>query len=222
MKSHHPIRLCLGVALLLSAATPALARAGQRAAPPAPRAQRAQQPGPAVRSGPAVRPGPNAARPEPNIAAKPAQNQEHLERWMQNHQNLALPDQLRELQNMPGFRSLPPQVQQRELNEYVRLYNMNPQQRARTLDRNEALESMTPPQRQQWRDAVQQMNALPTPRRQQIARAVVDVRELPPNQREQTLDSPGFRAQFSDGERSLIRTLLTAEPYSPPAPTPAP
>ena len=33
-------------------------------------------------------------------------------------------------------------------------------------------------------------------------------------QREQVIDSPAFRSQFSDGERSTIRTLLMGYPYS--------
>jgi hypothetical protein len=144
---------------------------------------------------------------------------------MDNHSNLSLPDQQRALQNEPGFRDLPPQVQLHELNELARLYNMNPQQRNRLLDRNEALEHMTPMQRQQWNVAVQQLNALPLQRRRIVARAIVDLREMPPEQRQQTLNSPAFRAQFSDGERNMLSTLLTVEPYppvEPAAPAPAP
>ena len=208
MKWHLSFRLCLGAALvLLLACGPAYARgrAPKNAAPPAPRAQRSQQ-----------------SRPEPRIAAQPAQNQEHLERWMQNHQNLPLDEQLRELQNSPGFRLYPLQTQQREINEYIRLYNMNPQQRSQTLQRNENLERLTPPQRQEWRNAVQQLNALPAPRRRIMARVILDLREMPPDQRQLTLNSPSFLAQFSENERTMLSTLLTVEPYPPVAPAPAP
>jgi hypothetical protein len=81
---------------------------------------------------------------------------------------------------------------------------------------------MTPPQRQQWRDAVQQLNALPMPRRRILARVILDLREMPPEQRQLTLNSPAFRAQFSDPERTMLSTILTVEPYSPHAPNPAP
>jgi len=216
MKMHLPSRLCLGAALvLLFAAAPALARArGPRSAPPppAPRAQRTEPPR-------------AAARPGPNIAARPAENQEHMQRWMDNHSNLSLPEMQRALQNMPGFRELPRQVQQDELNEMARLYNMDPQQRSRMLGRNEAFERLTPPQRQQFLNAEQQWSALPLPRRRVLTRAILDLREMPPEQRQLTLNSPAFRAQFSDGERSMLSTLLTVEPYPPtraPTPTPAP
>ena len=212
MKSHIPSRLCLGAAfVLLFAAAPAFARGRQprSSPPPVPRSSRAEPPR-------------AAARPEPRIAARPAQNQEHLQQWMDHHSNLSLPEQQRALQNEPGFRELPQQVQQHELNELARLYNMDPQQRSRMLDRNEALERMTPPQRQQWRDAVQQLNALPMPRRRILARVILDLREMPPERRQLTLNSPAFRAQFSDPERTMLSTILTVEPYSPHAPNPAP
>lgn len=140
---------------------------------------------------------------------------------MQNHQNLPLDEQLRELQNSPGFREYPIETQQREINLYIRLYNMNPQQRSQTLQRNENLERLTPPQRQEWRNAVQQLNALPAARRRVMARVILDLREMPPDQRQLTLNSPNFRAQFSDNERTILSTLLTVEPYPPVAPAPA-
>ena len=204
--------------MLLFAAVPALARGPRSAPPPAPRASR---PGPPSA---AARPEAPAARPEPRIIARPAQNQEHMQQWIDRHSNLSLPEQQRALENNPGFRELPRQLQQYELNELARLYNMDPQQRARMLDRNEALERMTPPQRQQYRDAVEQLNTLPTPRRRVIVRAILDLREMPPDQRQLIINSPAFRAQFSDPERSMLSTILTVEPYNPhpPAPAPAP
>lgn len=134
---------------------------------------------------------------------------------MDNHKALSLPDQQRALQNEPGFRELPPQVQQREINQLARLYNMNPQQRDRTLQRNEILEHMSAPQVQQYRGAVQSFATMPPDRRRLMARAILDLREMPPEERDQVINSPRFGSQFSDGERSTIRTLLTVEPYPP-------
>ena len=45
---------------------------------------------------------------------------------------------------------------------------------------------------------------------------------MPPDQRQLTLNSPSFRAQFSDSERTMLSTLLTVEPYPPVAPAAAP
>jgi hypothetical protein len=134
---------------------------------------------------------------------------------MEEHKNLSPAEQRRALQEMPGFSDLPPETQQRELNRLDQLNNMTPQQRARTLDRTEALERLTPQQREQWRGAVQQLNAIPQPRKGFIASKIVDLRVMPPEQRQQVIDSPAFAAQFSPGERNMIRTLLTAEPYPP-------
>jgi hypothetical protein len=206
MKLHLPIRFCLGSAfVLLFAAAPAFPRGLKPPSPPPP-------------------PAPKVQRPEPRIAARPAENQEHMQRWMDKHSNLPLPEMQKALQNEPGFRELSPQVQQYELNEMARLYNMDPQQRARMLERNEAVERLTPPQRQQWRTAVEQLNTLPPDRRRVIVRAILDLREMPPDQRQLTLNSPAFRAQFSDPERSMLSTILAVEPYNPhpPAPAPAP
>jgi hypothetical protein len=126
------------------------------------------------------------------------------------------------LQNESGFRELPRQVQQYELNQMARLYNMDPQQRSRILDRNEAFERLTPPQRQQFLDAEHQWSVLPPARRRVLSRVILDLREMPPDQRQLTLNSPAFRAQFSDDERSMLSTLLTVEPYTPRTYVPAP
>jgi hypothetical protein len=203
MKLHLPFRLCLGAAfVLLFASAPVFARAPKPKLAPPPPAPRAQ--------------------PGANIAAKPAENQEHLQQWMDKHNNLPLPEMLKSLQSEPGFRELPPQVQQHEINELERLHNMDPQQRSRMLDRNEELERLTPPQRQEWRGAVQQLNALPPARRLVMARVILDLREMPPDQRQLTLNSPVFRARFSDNERTMLSTLLTVEPYAPRTYVPAP
>lgn len=194
MTSRAPIRLCLGAALaVLLATAPAC---GQRNLIPEPR----------------------PARPNTHVVTHIAQNapperEEHLERWMQSHSRMSLAEQQRALQNEPGFRDLPPQVQQNRLNTLARLYNMNPQQRSRILDRTEALERLAPVQRQQWRDAVQRLNMLPPPRKHMLAGAIIELRELPPEEREMVLTSPTYVAQFSPEERQTLRTLLLAEPY---------
>lgn len=209
MKLLHPSRLSLGTALvLLLAAAPAFARG---------RGQKNQAPPGIKQNRPAQR---QDVRPVPNTVGPPAQREQHLQQWMENHKNLSLPDMQRALQNEPGFRELPAQVQQNRLNALGHLYGMTPQQQRRTLDRTEALERLTPSQREQWRGAVQQLNGTQQPRKGVIARAIVDLREMPPEQRQQVIDSPRFVGQFSPDERTMIRTLLTAEPYPPVRATP--
>ena len=156
-----------------------------------------------------------AVRSAPNLPAQPSGGQPHLQRWLENHKNLSPEEQQRALQNEPGFRELTPQAQRQALENLRILNNMPAQQRERMLDRNEMLERMTPQQREQYRGAVQQLRVAPQPRQRLMAKAILDLRMMPPGQREQVIDSPAFAAQFSEGERSTIRTVLTGEPYSP-------
>jgi len=192
MNRHASIRVGLAAATALLLAAPLW---GQT---------RLQPPVETAPSLPAVRPPQNPVR---------AEREEHLERWMQSHSNMSLAEQQRALQSEPGFRELPPQVQQNRLNMLARLYNMNPNQRNRILNRTEALERMAPAQRQEWRDAVQRLNTVPPGRKRLIAGAILTLREMPPEQREAILNSPSYSAQFSPEERRTLRTLLMAEPY---------
>jgi hypothetical protein len=188
-----PIRLCLGAAFVLLFAVPPAGSQTRLAPVPD------QQP----------------VRPQPRMIQPPARPEEHLQRWMESHSGMSLAQQQHALQSEPGFRELPPQIQQNRLNTLARLYNMNPRQRTRILDRAEALERLAPPQRQQWRDAVQRLNMLPPPRKHVMAGAIIELRELPPEQRDAVLASPAYQSQFSPYERQTLRTLLMAEPYPP-------
>jgi Protein of unknown function (DUF3106) len=134
---------------------------------------------------------------------------------MDRHSNLTPEQQQKELENLPGFRDLPPQSQQRLRNQLTQLNNMPPEQRRRMLQRNEAMEHLNPTQQQQVRNAVGQFNSLPIDRRRLVARAFRDLREMPPPQREALLNSDRTRSEFSDQERSTLSGLLAAEPYVP-------
>lgn len=134
---------------------------------------------------------------------------------MQEHGNLTPAEQQRELQNEPGFRELPPQTQQQYLNELNRLNSMPAPARDRRLEQIEILEHMNPQQLQQYHAAERGILSQPPARRRLMVRAILDLREMPPVQRQQEIDSPRFAAQFSDSERAMIRTALTAEPYHP-------
>ena len=223
MTWHYLSRLGFGAALLvLLAVTPAFARFRQpRNGPPQPAmnpnraAARAQAQSRGAQNVPA--PG---MRPSPNVQPGAQDREEHLQRWMDNRKNLTLPELQRDLQNEPGFRDLPPQVQQNRLNMLKRLYNMSPEQRNKMLNGVEGLERLNPQQQQQWRTAVQQLNANPVPRRRLMVRTITDLTQMPPYQREQRMNSPEFQSQFSPDERQTIRTILTAPPNLGPAGTP--
>lgn len=218
MKLHLPSRLTPSAALMvLLAVSPAYAgRREPGSPPPAVKQNRMEQRAEQRQEQRSVnRPQANIPnRQEPNAAARQAENQ-HLERWMENHKNLSLQDNLQALENEPGFKVLPPETQQRYRNALTRLYNMSPEQRSRMLNGVEGLEHLTPQQQQRWNEAVQQARSAPPQRRSLMLHAYADLKEMPPDQREEVINSPAFAAQFSDSERSTIRTLLTAAPYVP-------
>lgn len=203
MRFQGPFRFAAVATLALSAAAPcAFARGAARQTGAEARGAR-----------PGVRPGVRApARP----AANP--NQEHLQQWLQRHQGLSVPEQLRQLQSEPGFNELPPEVQQRYRDRLIQLNTMAPEQRDRLLQRNEALERLSLPERQEYRVAVQRFAASPPDRRRLMAKAVVDLRAMPPDQRQIVLNSDRFRAEFSDPERATLNSLLSVEPYTGPPP----
>jgi hypothetical protein len=170
----------------------------------------------AAHAAPRQAPPPHANQQPPRPNQRPqAQKQDHLPQWMERHSNLTPEQQQKELENLPGFRDLPPQSQQRLRNQLTQLNSMPPEQRRRMLERNEAIEHLNPAQKQQFRNAVGEFNSLPIDRRRLLARAFRDLREMPPPQREALLNSDRTRAQFSDQERATLSGLLAAEPYVP-------
>lgn len=157
-----------------------------------------------------VRPAPKAA---PN--AQGPRNQEHLAEWMNRHRDLSLQQQQKALEGEPGFREYPAQTQQRLRDRLTQLNNMRPAQRERILELNEATEHLSPPQRQQVGGAVRQLGSLPEDRRHAVARAFRDLRAMPEGERQQYMNSPAFRSQYNDQERSTLNNLMSVEPYLP-------
>lgn len=162
-------------------------------------------------------PAPHPANGPNHPANNPSgpRNQEHLSEWMSRHRDLPVPAQQRALEGEPGFHELPAQTQQRMRDRLSQLNSMPPQQRNRILERNEAMEHLQPNQRQQVRGAMLQLGAIPEDRRRAVARAFRDLREMPEAQRQQFLNSPAYRAQYSDQERATLGNLMAVEPYLP-------
>jgi hypothetical protein len=119
------------------------------------------------------------------------------------------------LEQEPGFRQLRPEEQQRMLNRLNQLSAMSPQRRQLAINRTEAMERLSPDQRQQVRGAMQQLGSLREDRRRAVARAFHDLRGLPDAQRQYYLNSPQYRGQFSDLERSTLNNLFFVAPYLP-------
>lgn len=140
---------------------------------------------------------------------------EHLDQWMQQHQNLTPQAQQRALQKEPGFNQLPQQTQQRMVERLNRLNSMNPQQRERMIRNGEAMERMSPQQRVQVRSAMGQLSALPDDRRRAVARSWRELRSMPAAQQNQILNSPQYHQQFNDEERGTLGNLLSVSPLLP-------
>ena len=68
---------------------------------------------------------------QPNNAGPNATRGEHLQQWMQQHNQLTSQQQQQALQHEAGFHQLPQETQQRMLNRLDRLNSMPPEQRAR-------------------------------------------------------------------------------------------
>ena len=212
MKWHRPSRLCLGAALLvLLAVTPAFAR-GRRpealAAPPP--AVSAESPGPAA--------APRSAPQSPPLQRQPHRTRDTSSNgWRTTRispcRSAARPAERARLPRTPSAgaaaRAQPARAPLQHEPAAARPH-AQPQRDPGAPDRRSSVSSTAAP--------CSSSTPAPGPP-PPMARAILDLREMPPDQREQVIDSPAFGAQFSDGERSTIRTLLTAEPY-PPAPCP--
>ncbi len=176
------------------------------------------QPDPGRPNAPVNRPAPQQPRNgngRPGNAGPNATRGEHLQQWMQQHNQMTTQQQQQALQHEQGFRQLPPETQQRMLNRLDRLNNLPPDQRARVLQRSEQMERLNPDQRGQVRNAMGQLGALPQDRRRLVARSFRDLRDLPPQQQNQLLNSPEYRQQFSDEERGTLGNLLSVGPMLP-------
>jgi len=157
---------------------------------------------------------PAAAHPPGN----PKNQNPHLEQWMERNRALTPEQQQKALDNEPGFRDLPPQMQQRLHERLAQLNAMPPEQRSRMLEGAEAMEHLTPEQRQQVNGALAQLGTLPSDRRTVVVRAWRELRTLPPAQRQAVLSSDRYRGQFSPEERGTLNNLLTVAPLIPPPP----
>jgi len=132
--------------------------------------------------------------------------------WLQAHKNLPLDQQLKLLENEPGFKKLPADRQE-ALRERLKNFNsLTPEKRTQALQRMEFLSKLSPQQRQQLRDANQQLKGLPPERQVAVHTALRHLRQMPPAERQQVIQSDRFRSTFSDQEQKLISELAEMSP----------
>lgn len=132
--------------------------------------------------------------------------------WLQAHKDLPLDQQLKLLENEPGFKKLPAD-RQAALRERLKKFNsLPPDKRDQAVQRMEFLAKLTPVQRQQLRDANQQLKGLPPERQVAVHTALRHLRQMPPADRQQVIQSDRFRSTFSDQEQKLISQLAELNP----------
>lgn len=132
--------------------------------------------------------------------------------WLQAHKDLPLDQQLKLLENEPGFKKLPAD-RQTALRERLKKFNsLPPDKRDQAVKRMEFLSKLTPLQRQQLRDANQQLKGLPAERQVAVHTALRHLRQMPPADRQQVIQSDRFRSTFSDQEQKLISQLADLSP----------
>ncbi len=132
--------------------------------------------------------------------------------WLRKQQKLPPQDQLRALENDPGYKKLPPDRQQILRNRLKQFNALPPEQKERMVNRLHAFESLSPAQKQTVRQLHGELRQLPDDRRQLVRKAFRDLRNLPENQREQALKSGQF-SSFSPGEVNLLHGMLGLEQF---------
>ncbi|HEV7675329.1 MAG TPA: DUF3106 domain-containing protein [Candidatus Angelobacter sp.] len=160
-------------------------------------------------------------QPSPNAANRPAQKGgRKMGDWLQAHKDLPLDQQLKLLENEPGFKKLPAD-RQAALREQLKKFNSLPaDKRDQAVQRMEFLAKLTPQQRQQLRTANEQLKGLPQDRQVAVHKALRHLRQMPPAERQQVIQSDRFRTTFSDQEQKLISQLAEMSPGTAQSPQP--
>jgi hypothetical protein len=144
----------------------------------------------------------------------PKANGPKMGSWLQAHKNLPPDQQLKLLENDPGFKKLSPE-RQAALRERLQKFNsLPPEKKDQALERMEFLSKLSPQQRQQLRDANRQLQGLPQERQVMVHKALRHLRQMPPDERKQVLESERFHSTFSDQEQKLIGELAEINPQA--------
>jgi hypothetical protein len=142
--------------------------------------------------------------------------------WLQAHKDLPLDQQMKLLENEPGFKKLTADRQAALLDRLKKFNSLTPVKRDQALQRMEFLAKLSPQQRQQLRDANQQLQGLPPERQVAVHTALRHLRQMPPAERQQVIQSDRFRSTFSDQEQRLIAQLAEMNPQEGAAQNPQP
>ncbi len=149
----------------------------------------------------------------PNSANHPAQKGgRKMGEWLQAHKDLPLDQQIKLLENEPGFKKLSADHQEALRDRLKKFNSLPPDKRDQALQRMEFLAKLTPQQRQELRSANEQLKGLPPDRQVAVHTALRHLRQMPPAERQQVIQSDRFRSTFSDQEQKLISQLAEMSP----------
>jgi hypothetical protein len=146
----------------------------------------------------------------------------HMGDWFRRNEALPLDQQLKKLEQNPDFQRLSPDRQQRLRDRLQNFNSLPPAQKDRILQRMETYEHLPPEQQQRVHEMFRQYRGLPQDRRQELKHAFQQLEGMTPDERQRMLDSPEYRNNFNDRERSLLRGMssigITPGQSGPPSP----
>ena len=133
----------------------------------------------------------------------------HFGDWLRRNESTPPDQQMKNLEQDPDFRRLPPDRQQRMRDRLQKFSNLSPEEKQRILRRIETFEHLPPDQQQRLREMFRDFRGLPQDRRQELNRAFQQLETMTPEERQKALDSPEYRNNYSEAERSLLRGMST-------------
>jgi hypothetical protein len=133
----------------------------------------------------------------------------HVGDWLRHNESTPPDQQLKKLEQDPDFRRLPPDRQQRIRERLQKFSSLPPQQKERILQRMETFEHLPPDQQQRLREMFREFRGLPQERRQELHHAFQQLETMSSEERQKALDSPEYRNNYSEAERSLLRGMST-------------
>lgn len=131
----------------------------------------------------------------------------HAGDWLRRHEDEPVDKQLKELENDPTFKKMPPDRQQQFRNRLNHFNSLPPQQRDRMLNNLDIIEHMTPQQQERARSMFSDLRQLPEDRRRALSGAFRDLRGMSPEYRQRTIDSDDYRRNYSEKEREILRGM---------------
>ncbi|HUQ49727.1 MAG TPA: DUF3106 domain-containing protein [Terriglobales bacterium] len=131
--------------------------------------------------------------------------------WLRQYKDVPVNEQEKALTSDPNFQRLPGDRQEK-LRDRLRQFNsLSPEMKDRLLDRMAKYESMTPQERERLQRIQEGMRHLPDDRRKKVRQGFRKIKGLPADQRERFMNSEGFRNEFTDEEREMIKGLTEIE-----------